>query len=224
MSEEEIDLEELERELRELESEKAIEIKPVAETTAVVAQTEEKGKINVESLEKELEKAELIAEKKYLEKHGGLCHHVKLEKLNEPITVCRDKGIHEDDEKLLVSLLYKYYPYVSKAMQVIDEIEPCEKTPALKNGFDVVVFADPIRMGSLYYGGFDTMIAELAYIYELDIDKDQTLGVHLEIAIKDNKPSIKSTCRIDKTYSLMYSLLKALRLPIILDLNLEEGF
>jgi hypothetical protein len=218
-----VDVEELERELRELREPEVIEIKPVAETTAVVtqAQAEERGEeksIDLEILEKELKRAELLAEKKYLEKHGGLCHHVKLEKFSEPVTVCRTAGVHEDEEKLLVSLLYKYYPYAMKTLYIINEIKLCEHRGALRHGFDLVMFADPIRIGSLYYGGFGTMIAELAYVYELDIEKDRAFGVHIEVAIdENNKPSVVSVCKINEIHSLAYTLLKALRLPFVLD-------
>jgi hypothetical protein len=217
---EEINIEELERELRELESEKTIiEIKPVAETAVQPQAEEEKESVDLESLEKELEKAELLAEKKYLEKHGGFCHHVKLEKFSEPVTVCRTTGVHEDDEKLLVSLLYKYYLYASKALHIIDEIKPCKYRGAIRFGFDLVMFADPVRVASLYYDyGRGSMVAELAYIYELDVDKNKALGVHLEVVVEENKPPmVKSVCRIDEVYSLAYSLLKALRLPIVLE-------
>jgi len=219
---EEINIEELERELRELDSEKAIEIKPVvtAVTTQTQAEEEESG-VDLEHLEKELEKAEAIAEKKYLEKHGGLCHHVKLEKFNEPVTVCRSSGVHEDEEKLLVSLLYKYYPYVLNALRVINEIKPCKPRRALHHGFDLVMFADPVRMASLLYD-YNSMIAELAYIYELDVDKNRALGVHLEVVVTENRSSVKSVCRINEIHSLAHSLLKALRLPAI-DLEQEES-
>ena len=219
---EEINIEELERELRELDSEKAIEIKPVvtAVTTQTQAEEEESG-VDLEHLEKELEKAEAIAEKKYLEKHGGLCHHVKLEKFNEPVTVCRSSGVHEDEEKLLVSLLYKYYPYALNTLRVINEIKPCKPRRALHHGFDLVMFTDPVRMASLLYG-YNSMIAELAYIYELDVDKNRALGVYLEVVIAENRSSVKSVCRINEVYSLAHSLLKALRLPAI-DLEQEES-
>jgi hypothetical protein len=219
---EEFNLEELERELRELESEKIIEIKP-AETTAVVTRAEEKSEIDVESLEKELEKAEAIAEKKYLEKHGGLCHHVKLEKFNEPVTVCRDSGIHEDDEKLLVSLLYKYYPYASKTLRVASDIKPCRR---VAQEFDVVMFADPVRLGVMYSAYSDSdndeREAHLAYIYELDARNNGALGVYLKLAIRDGKPSITDVCIIDKPHSLVHNLLRMLRFPLVLGEE-EEG-
>ena len=223
---EEVNVEELERELRELESEKTIEIKPVAETTAVVSatQAEEKSEIDVENLEKELEKAELVAERKYLEKHGGLCHHVKLEKFREPVTVCRFSGVSEDDEKLLVSLLYKYYSYASKTMQAISDIKPCKR---IVQEFDVIMFADPVRLGAIYYvysDSNDEREVELAYIYELDYTRnDGTLGVYLKLLIRNNKPSVKDVCIIDKPHSLVYNLIKALRLPILLELEQEES-
>jgi len=222
---EEVNVEELERELRELESEKTIEIKPVAETTAVVSatQAEEKSEIDVESLEKELEKAEAIAERKYLEKHGGLCHHVKLEKFREPVTVCRSTGVHEDDEKLLVSLLYKYYSYASKTMQAISDIKPCKR---IVQEFDVIMFADPVRLGTIYYVYSDNNEREvhLAYIYELDYMRPgEVLGVYLKLRIRDNKPSVTDVCVINKSHSLVYNLIKALRLPILLELEQEES-
>jgi hypothetical protein len=221
---EEVNVEELERELRELESEKTIEIKPTAETTAVVSvtQTEEKGEINVESLEKELEKAELVAERKYLKKHGGLCHHVKLEKFKEPVIVCRDEGVHEDDEKLLVSLLYKYYPYVSKTLRVVNDIKPCER---IAGWFDIVMFTDPVRLGVVHYTyrGNDERETELAYIYELDYMRNNgTLGVYLKLLIRDGKSSVTDVCVIDRPHSLVYNLLRMLRFPLILEPELEE--
>jgi hypothetical protein len=220
MGEEEVNVEELERELQELESEKTIEIKST-ETTVVVAttmQTEE----SIESLEKELEKAELVAERKYLEKHGGLCHHVKLEKFNEPVTVCRSSGVHEDDEKLLVSLLYKYYSYASKTIRVVSDIKPCKR---VVQEFDVVMFADPVRLGAIYdvYSDNDEREAHLAYIYELDYMRPGgVLGVYLKLLIRDGKSSVTDVCVINKAHSLVYNLLRMLRFPLILEPELEE--
>jgi hypothetical protein len=202
---EEVSLEELERELKEIqESERNIEIKP--ETVSLGKTKEEES---VEELEEELRRVEEEQEKQELMKYGGVCHRVRLPKFEEPIVVCRYGLVGVDLMERVVKLLYKYYPYADKTMKVLDEIRSCRYHP---RNPDVVVFMYPIRYGSLHFIADDEGVADLVYIYRLD--GDVVDGVHLELEIK-GKTSVKRVCRLTDAESVLTTLLRALNLPFV---------
>jgi len=209
MSDEEIEisLEELERRLREIqESEKSIEIKPES-IPSITLSKEEK---DVEELENELRKVEEEKEKETLMKYGGVCHRVKLPKFEE-FVVCRYGLVGVDLMERVVKLLYKYYPYASKTVNALDEIKPCRVHP--KNP-DVVMFLDPVRLGSLHLWADEEGVANLTYIYELNGDNMKVEGVHLELEIK-NEASVRRVCRLVHAESILKTLLRALNLPFV---------
>jgi hypothetical protein len=205
---EEINLEELEKELSELEQKpkESIEIKPE------IVPKEEREERSAEELEEELRRVEEEKEKQELMKYGGVCHRVKLPKFEEPVVVCRYGLVGVDLMERVVKLLYKYYPYADKTMKVLDEIRPCRYHP---RNPDVAVFMYPIRYGSLHFIADGEGTADLVYIYRLDGDSTAVDGVHLELEMYKDKTSVKRVCRLIDAESVLTTLLRALNLPFV---------
>jgi hypothetical protein len=204
---EEISLEELEKELRELERnpEESIEIKP-----SIPSNTLSKEEKDVEELENELRKVEEEKEKETLMMYGGVCHRIKIEKFEDPVVVCRYGDT--DLMKQVVKLLYKYYPYASKVMSILDEIRPCRAHP---RNPDVVMFLDPVRFGSLHFWAKGEGVADLTYIHRLDGDNMSVEGVHLELEITKNEASVRRVCRLVHAEPILTTMLRALNLPFV---------